>query len=93
MNGEKTRWAMWITDADWVKHTVIPHTCQVVSLSKNGKILKLKDTLADGVIVHHTITAKNGEVDFRIVAHNPTKTRSEAPERSRYGLMPPAWNG
>ncbi|CAN5309936.1 hypothetical protein BH11ACT2_BH11ACT2_07700 [soil metagenome] len=23
----------------------------------------------------------------------PPKTRSEAPERSRYGVMPPAWNG
>ena len=42
------------------------------------KVLKLKDTLADGVIVQHTITAKSGEVDFRLIAHNPTRVRSEA---------------
>lgn len=66
------------TDADWDKHTVIRHTNQLVSLSKDGKVLKLRDTLADGVIVDHTITAKNGEVEFRLTAHNPTALRSEA---------------
>src|SRR5262245_15629321 len=52
------------TDADWVKHTVIPHRSEVVSLSDDKKVLKLRDTLEDGVIVEHTITAKDDEVDF-----------------------------
>jgi hypothetical protein len=66
------------TDADWGKHTVIKHTNELVSLSKDRKILKLKDTLADGVTVEHTITAKDDEVDFRLTARNPTDKRSEA---------------
>lgn len=66
------------TDADWVKHTVIRHTNELVSLSKDRKTLKLKDTLADGVTVEHTITAKDDEVDFRLTARNPTDKRSEA---------------
>ena len=37
------------TDADWVKHTVIKHKNELVSLSDDKKTLKLKDTLADGV--------------------------------------------
>jgi hypothetical protein len=41
-------------------------------------VLKLRDTLADGVIVEHTITAKDSEVDFRLVAYNPTQVRSGA---------------
>jgi hypothetical protein len=66
------------TDADWVKHTVIPHTNQLLSLSADRKVLRLRDTLADGLVVEHTITAGNDEVDFRLVARNPTTHRSEA---------------
>jgi hypothetical protein len=66
------------TDADWVKHTVIKHRNELISLSKDRKTLKLKDTLADGVTVEHTITAKDDEVDFRLTARNPTDKRSEA---------------
>jgi hypothetical protein len=66
------------TDADWVKHTVIRHTCELVSLGADGKVLKLKDTLADGVVVEHTITARDDEVDFQLVARNPGSKRSEA---------------
>ncbi len=66
------------TDADWVKHTVIKHTSELVSVSADKTVMKLKDTLADGVTVEHTITAKTDEVDFKVVAHNPTTTRSEA---------------
>ena len=64
------------TDADWVKHTVIPHTNELVSLSDDRRTMKLRDTLADGVIVEHTITAKSDEVDFRVVARNPTREAS-----------------
>jgi hypothetical protein len=66
------------TDADWVKHTVIPHKSEVLSMSDDKKTLKLRDVLADGVTVEHTITAKDDEVDFRLVAHNPGDKRSEA---------------
>ncbi len=66
------------TDADWVKHTVVPHTNQLVSLSPDHKVLRLRDRLADGLVVEHTITAGDDEVEFRLVAHNPTGQRSEA---------------
>ena len=66
------------TDADWVKQTVIPHTNELVSLSADRKVLRLRDTLADGLVVEHTITADNDEVDFRLVVKNPTTHRSEA---------------
>jgi hypothetical protein len=66
------------TGADWVKHTVIKHTSETVSLNEDRTRLKLKDTLADGVTVEHTITAKADEVDFRLTAHNPTAVPSEA---------------
>jgi len=66
------------TDADWVKHTVISHRAEVLSLSDDRRILRLRDTLTDGVTVEHTITAKADEVDFRLVAHNPGPQRSEA---------------
>lgn len=66
------------TDADWMQHTVIPHTSKLVSLSADAKIMRLRDTLADGVIVVHTITAKDDEVDFQLDAHNPTDKASEA---------------
>lgn len=66
------------TDADWVKHTVVPHTNEFVSLSADTKTLRLKDTLADGVTVEHLIIARDDEVEFRLTAHNPGTTRSEA---------------
>ncbi|MCH9653622.1 MAG: hypothetical protein K0U86_23445 [Planctomycetes bacterium] len=66
------------TDADWGKHTVIKHETQTLSMNEDQTVLKLKCTVADGVTVHHTITAKADEVDFHLVAHNPTKQRSEA---------------
>jgi hypothetical protein len=64
------------TDADWVKHTVIPHRSEVVSA--DTRVVKIRDTLQDGVIVEHTITAGTDEVDFRLNANNPTANRSEA---------------
>jgi hypothetical protein len=67
------------TDADWSK-TVIPHKNELVSLAADGRTMKLRDVLADGVTFEHTITvgAANDEVDFRLVAHNPTDRASEA---------------
>ncbi len=65
------------TDADWVKHTVINHESSLISMSEDKKTLKLKDTLADGVIVEHTIIARDDEVEFKLVARNPTDKVSE----------------
>ncbi len=47
-------------------------------MSDDRKTLKLRDTLADGLTVDHTITAKDDEVDFRLTARNPGANRSEA---------------
>ncbi len=66
------------TDADWVAHTVISHTTERLSLSADRRELRLLDTLADGVIVRHVITAGPDEVDFHLEAHNPGARRSEA---------------
>ncbi|MCI0747060.1 MAG: hypothetical protein L0Y58_16775 [Verrucomicrobia subdivision 3 bacterium] len=66
------------TDADWVKHTVIRHTNKLVSIDPEGTILRLHDSLADGLTVDHVITAGEDEVDFRLTARNPTGRRSEA---------------
>jgi hypothetical protein len=65
------------TDRDWGQ-TVIPHKAELVSQSDDGSAIKLRDKLADGVVVEHTLTAGPDSVDFRLVAHNPTDNVSEA---------------
>jgi hypothetical protein len=65
------------TDRDWAQ-TVIGHSTQKVATESNSAVIKLKDTLKDGVTVEHTITAGRDEIDFRLVAHNPTQTESQA---------------
>ena len=66
------------TDADWVSHTKIKHQTTLISLRADGRQLRLRDSVADGLIVEHTITAHADEVDFQLTAHNPTARRSEA---------------
>jgi len=66
------------TDADWVKHTVIPHKNELIAASPNNREIKLRDTLADGLVVEHRITASDDDVTFDLTAHNPTDKRSEA---------------
>jgi hypothetical protein len=66
------------TDADWVKHTVVKHQPQFISLSDDQTVLKLRDKVSDGLIVEHTIKARSDEIQFLISAHNPTSQRSEA---------------
>ena len=66
------------TDADWTGHTVIPHRTETLARSPDGRILKLRCTLADGVTVNHRIEAKTDEIDFQLTAHNPGAVRSEA---------------
>src|SRR5438105_11187579 len=52
------------TDREW-RETVIPHTAEKLEASDDGRLIKLRDKLADGVVVEHTITAGKDEVDFR----------------------------
>jgi hypothetical protein len=65
------------TDRDW-RETVIGHSAEQVSAREDGSVIRLRDRLRDGVTVEHTITAAADEVDFRLVAHNPTATESQA---------------
>jgi hypothetical protein len=65
------------TDREWGQ-TVIGHTTEKLSVSPDGTVIKLKDTLRDGVTVEHTITAGTDDVDFQLTAHNPTQTESQA---------------
>lgn len=66
------------TDADWVKHTRMQHTTELLEADPNGQHLKLKCQVGDGLIVNHDIRCTHDEVQFSIEAHNPTQQRSEA---------------
>jgi len=63
---------------DWVTNTVIGHKTELIAINPDRTQLKLKCTLKDGVTVDHVITARSDEVDFRLVAHNPTQSNSKA---------------
>lgn len=63
---------------DWVTHTVIGHKTELVSISDDRTRITLRCTLTDGVIVDHVITARADEVDFQLVARNPTEKVSKA---------------
>jgi hypothetical protein len=66
------------TDADWVKHTVIRHTTESSEVSADGKTVRMRDKLEDGVVVEHVITATADEVRFELTAANTSDRRSEA---------------
>jgi hypothetical protein len=57
---------------------VIPHKTRLLERSDDGRRLRLRSTLDDGVIVEHEIQAGDDEVDFRLSATNPTQTESQA---------------
>lgn len=65
------------TDRDWGE-TVIKHTAELIAHSTDAQKIQLRDTLADGVIVDHLITAGIDDVDFHLTAHNPTNKESQA---------------
>ncbi len=65
------------TRRDW-KETVIPHRTQLVEAGADQSLLRLRSTLADGVIVDSQIRATHDEVDFRVVATNPGREASRA---------------
>ena len=62
---------------DW-KETVIPHRTRLVEVGRDGRLIRLRSELADGVVVDHEIRAGDDEVDFRLVATNPRQTESQA---------------
>lgn len=64
------------TDRDWGQ-TVIGHSTEHLEGSDSGDVIRLRDTLQDGVTVTHEITAGADEVEFRVTAHNPTDQVSE----------------
>lgn len=65
------------TDRVWSK-TTIGHKTELLEAAKDGSRLKLKCTLTDGVTVDHEITVVDDGVEFKLKAHNPTKTASLA---------------
>lgn len=65
------------TDRLWGE-TVIGHTTELVSAAPDGRSLELRCTLKDGVQVSHRIVAGKDDVDFQVVAHNPTAVASLA---------------
>ncbi len=65
------------TERDWSR-TVIPHKTEVVSTGLEHRSIKLRSLLGDGVVVDHEIRAGRDEVDFQVVARNPTSARSLA---------------
>ncbi len=65
------------TSRDW-KQTVIAHKTELVESDPDGRRLKLRSRLDDGVVVDHEIRAGRDEVDFRLVATNPTAVESQA---------------
>ena len=64
------------TDRDWGE-TVIKHTATLIAVEEDGHRIRLLDRLADGVQVEHTISARDDEVGFEVVAHNPTAQDSQ----------------
>ncbi len=58
--------------------SVIQHRAELVHASDDHRVIQLRNWLDDGVIVDHTITASNDEIDFLVIAKNPTDKASEA---------------
>jgi hypothetical protein len=58
--------------------TVIPHVTELLGTAPDRRWIKLRSKLRDGVIVEHEIRAGQDEVDFRVVATNPTGFESSA---------------
>ncbi len=54
-----------------------PHH-HLVAASPDGRLIKLQSRLGDGVMVDHEIRAGDDEVDFRLIASNPTAVESQA---------------
>jgi hypothetical protein len=66
------------TDADWKQHTFVGHRTELLSSSPDGKEMKLRCNVNDGLIVDHVITAGDDEVTFNLTVRNPTDHINEA---------------
>jgi hypothetical protein len=66
------------TDADWMKHTYVGHTTEHLSTSADGKQMKLRCQVKDGLVVEHDIKAGDDEIIFDLTVHNPTGKVNEA---------------
>ena len=65
------------TDREWGQ-TTIGHKTTLVEASPDGKKLKLRCEVKDGIVVDHEITAGADEIDFKLTAKNPTDKVSDA---------------
>lgn len=65
------------TDRDW-HDTVIGHETRLIRADDEGRRVRLRCRLSDGVVVDHEISAGVDEVTFQLVAHNPTDEASLA---------------
>jgi len=65
------------TKADW-GDTAMAYDGQTLEATPDGRRLRLRDTVIDGLVVDHEIVARDDEVEFRLEARNPTSHRSEA---------------
>ncbi len=63
------------TNREW-SETTIGHRTELVAEDKEKNSLRLRCTLRDGVTVDHEIRAADDEVDFQLVARNPTQIAS-----------------
>ena len=66
------------TDQDWRKETVIGHWTKPVFVSQDRRLMKLRCTLDDGVVIDHEIRATHDQVNFQLVVTNPTDKPSLA---------------
>ena len=66
------------TDADCGNHTKMKHATVRLDDGRDDRFVKLQCKVEDGLVVVHEIRSTHDEVDFRILATNPTDKRSEA---------------
>ena len=66
------------TGRDW-KETVIPHKTRLVEASAEGRLIRLRSELEDGVVVDHEIRAGDDEVGFPRGRHQSPSHRVAGP--------------
>jgi len=60
------------------EETVLPHRTELLDASGDGRSIRLRSILEDGVIANHEIVAGEDDVSFRVELHNPTSVASRA---------------
>ena len=56
--------------AGWVKHKVVKHEAQLISINENVTVLRLHDRVSDGLIVERAIKAGREEIEIVISEKN-----------------------